>query len=105
MSEVRNSDQKVVQKYLISEMFYGRQEVHKYLSYPEILLYLSHVYIILSLLHMSCATAINTLKKKLRTDRTWHSYVDINSSGCYIGYEPARGTPRINGALPFPNLS
>ena len=30
MSEVRNDgDQKVVQKYLISEIFYGRQEVHK----------------------------------------------------------------------------
>ena len=37
MSEVRNDDQKV-QKYLISEICYGRQEVHKYLSYPEILL-------------------------------------------------------------------
>ena len=30
MSEVRDGDQKV-QKYLISEMFYGRQEVHRYL--------------------------------------------------------------------------
>ena len=28
-------------------------------------------------------------KKKLTTDSTWHSYVDINSSDCYIGYEPA----------------
>ena len=44
------------------------------------------------------------IKKKLRTDCTWHSYVDVNRSGCYIGYEPARGTPRITGTLPFPNL-
>ena len=27
-------------------------------------------------------------EKKLRTDGTWHSYVDINSSVCYIGYKP-----------------
>ena len=33
-----NGDQKV-QKYLISKIFYGRQEVHNYLSYPEIFLY------------------------------------------------------------------
>ena len=38
MSEVRNGDQKV-QKCLISEIFYGRREVHKYLSYREIFLY------------------------------------------------------------------
>ena len=33
---VRNGDQKL-QEYLFSKIFYGRQEVHKYLSYPEIL--------------------------------------------------------------------
>ena len=31
MGEVRNGDQKV-RKYLVPEIFYGRQEVHKYFS-------------------------------------------------------------------------
>ena len=34
-----NGDQKVVQKYLFSKISNGRQEVHKYLSYPEIFLF------------------------------------------------------------------
>ena len=40
LSEIRNGDQKV-QKYLFSKIFYGQQEVHKYLSYPEIFLFFS----------------------------------------------------------------
>ena len=39
MSEVRNGDKIIMQKYIFSKMFYGRQEVHKYLSYPEIFLF------------------------------------------------------------------
>ena len=35
LSEVRNGDQKV-QKYVFCEIFYGRQEVPKHVSYPEI---------------------------------------------------------------------
>ena len=50
MSEVRNGDQKV-KKYLISEIFYGRQEVHKYVSYPEIFFLL--LLLILTLLVLS----------------------------------------------------
>ena len=41
MSEVGNGDQKVL-KYLFSRIFYGRQEVPKYLSYPKIHLRLLH---------------------------------------------------------------
>ena len=61
-----------VQKYLISEMFYGRQEVHKYLSNPEIFLYFllilmvvsRIIYIIPRLFHVMCHYYI----KKIRTD-------------------------------------
>ena len=58
--------------------------------------------IIPCLFHISCATT--TLKKT--TDRLNVSYLlrRHNNGGCYIGYEPARGTSRITGALPFPNL-
>ena len=63
MSEVRNGDQKV-QKYLFSEIFYDRQEVHKYLLLL-ILMVGSRIH------HSSFASYVMWhyyIKKKLRTD-------------------------------------
>ena len=61
MGEVRNGDQKV-RKYLFPEIFYGRQEVHKYLCASDNIDGRFTQYT----LFLICFT-----QKKLRTDRHW----------------------------------
>ena len=60
MGEVRNGDQKV-RKYLFPEIFYGRQEVHKYFCTSLNISGRFTRYIIPRLLHI----------KNVRTDRQW----------------------------------
>ena len=60
MGEVRNGDQKV-RKYLFPEIFYGRQEVHKYFCTSVNINGRFTSYIIPRLLHI----------KNVRTDRQW----------------------------------
>ena len=60
MGEVRNGDQKV-REYLFPEIFYGRQEVHKYFCTSVNINGRFTSYIIPRLLHI----------KNVRTDRQW----------------------------------
>ena len=86
MSEVRNGDQKV-QKYIFSEIFYGLQNVHKYLSQSRNILVLLLLIMVgsRSIHYSSCASYMPLIHKKGYgpTDRGI-IYVDINSSGCNI---------------------